>query len=228
MREAWWFAAVEPRGTGEVPAGLATKPVLEPAGSISTRSRGNRRQTPSSRCVERDDLLGLLASARRAPDRRGTLGVVSKQALRDELLAQLVAALDAARAAYAAAIEGATHPEARAENAKDTRGLEQSYIARGQAQRVAELEVAVAELTKLELRALQIVAIGAVIAVDEDGATRRYFLVPHGGGNVLAGDIQVITPASPRGRALLGKRVGEIAELAVAGKTRELEITGVT
>jgi transcription elongation GreA/GreB family factor len=178
--------------------------------------------------VERDDLLGLLASARRAPDRRGTLGVVSKQALRDELLAQLVAALDAARAAYAAAIEGATHPEARAENAKDTRGLEQSYIARGQAQRVAELEVAVAELTKLELRALQIVAIGAVIAVDEDGATRRYFLVPHGGGNVLAGDIQVITPASPRGRALLGKRVGEIAELAVAGKTRELEITGVT
>jgi len=152
---------------------------------------------------------------------------VTKQALRDELIAQLATALDAARAAHAAAIEGATHPEARSENAKDTRGLEQSYIARGQAQRVAELEAAVAELTKLELRALAVVAIGAVIAVDEDGASKRYFLVPHGGGNVLAGDIHVITPASPRGAALLGKRAGDVAELAVAGKVRELEIVTV-
>jgi len=158
---------------------------------------------------------------------RGTIRVVTKEALRDELVAQLAAALEAARAAHAAAIEGATHPEAKAENAKDTRGLEQSYIARGQAQRVAELEVAVAELSKLALRALDTGAIGAVITVDEDGATRRYFLVPHGGGNVLAGDVHVITPASPRGLALLGKQAGDVAELVVAGKTRELEITGV-
>ena len=152
---------------------------------------------------------------------------MTKEALRDELVAQLVAALGAARAAHAAAIEGATHPEAKAENAKDTRGLEQSYIARGQAQRVAELEVAVAELSKLSLRALDSGAIGAVITVDEDGATRRYFLVPHGGGNVLAADVHVITPASPRGLALLGTRAGDVAELVVAGKTRELEITDV-
>ncbi|HEY5926650.1 MAG TPA: GreA/GreB family elongation factor [Kofleriaceae bacterium] len=152
---------------------------------------------------------------------------MTKEALRDELVAQLAAALEAARAAHAAAIEGATHPEAKAENAKDTRGLEQSYIARGQAQRVAELEVAVAELSKLALRALDTGAIGAVITVDEDRATRRYFLVPHGGGNVLAGDVHVITPASPRGLALLGKRAGDVAELVVAGKTRELEITSV-
>ena len=154
----------------------------------------------------------------------------TKQALRDELVAQLAAALEAARSAHAAAIEGATHPEARAENAKDTRGLEQSYIARGQAQRVAELEAAVAEIGKLALRDLRDApaAIGAVITVTEDAAPpRRYFLVPHGGGNVLAGDVHVITPASPRGRALLGKRVGDTAELVVAGKPRELEITDV-
>ncbi|MEJ7597372.1 MAG: GreA/GreB family elongation factor [Kofleriaceae bacterium] len=157
--------------------------------------------------------------------------MTDKHALRDELLVQLAAALEAARSAHAAAIEGATHPEARAENAKDTRGLEQSYIARGQAQRVAELEAAVSEIGKLELRDLRdaAVTIGALITVTEEAApSRRYFLAPHGGGNVLAGDVHVITPASPRGLALLGKRAGDVAELVIAGKPRELEITDVT
>src|SRR5262249_3049381 len=71
--------------------------------------------------------------------------VMSRKAtLREELIAALTATLDTARAAHAAALEGATHSEARAENDKDTRGLEQSYLARGQAQRVEELSVALA------------------------------------------------------------------------------------
>ncbi|MBA2542894.1 MAG: GreA/GreB family elongation factor, partial [Deltaproteobacteria bacterium] len=45
-----------------------------------------------------------------------------------------------------------------------------------------------------------------------------------GGGSVLAGDVQVITPASPLGRALVGKRVGDEVELKIAGKARMLEI----
>jgi len=37
-------------------------------------------------------------------------------------------------------VEGATHEENKPENDKDTRALEQSYLARGQAQRVVELQ----------------------------------------------------------------------------------------
>ena len=59
----------------------------------------------------------------------------SKITLKAVLLAQLEAALATARAAHKAAVEGATHAEARPENDKDTRGLEQSYLARGVAQR---------------------------------------------------------------------------------------------
>lgn len=167
----------------------------------------------------------------RALDRQlrydGAVSDTDKSSLRAELLEQLAAALETARAAHAAAIEGATHPEARAENDKDTRGLEQSYIARGQAQRVAELEAAVADVTRLALRSFADdapVAVSALVTVLEDASERRYFIVPHGGGNVLAGEVAVITPVSPLGRALLGKRVGDVVELAVAGKTRELEI----
>lgn len=155
---------------------------------------------------------------------------MDKAALRAELVEQLTSALASARAAHAAAIEGATHPEAKAENDKDTRGLEQSYIARGQAQRVAELEAAIADLGRLGLRTFgdrDAIATSALVTVTDDGIERRYFVVPHGGGNVLACAVQVITPVSPVGRALVGKRAGDVVEIAIAGKTRELEIIAV-
>lgn len=153
-----------------------------------------------------------------------------KAALKAELLAQLTAALAIARAAHAAAVEGATSDEARPENSKDTRGLEQSYLARGQAQRVAELEAAVADTTVLKLRtfaAQDPVAISGLVTVEEDEAQHRYFLAPHGGGSALAGDVQVVTPSSPLGRALLGKRRDDEVEVKLPGKTRALVITAI-
>ncbi len=155
---------------------------------------------------------------------------VDKEQLRQELLALVTQALEAARAAYTAAIEGATHPEARAENDKDTRGLELSYLARGQAQRVAELEAGAANVASMSLRAFgerDPIASGALLVVEEAGKRTSYFMAPAGGGSVLAGDVQVITPASPLGRALAGKRLDEEVELKVGGKTRELTIAEI-
>jgi transcription elongation GreA/GreB family factor len=150
-----------------------------------------------------------------------------KAALRAELLAQLADMLATANIAYASAIEGATHSEAKAENDKDTRGLEQSYIARGQAQRVADLEAAVLEVEKLALRECSTVSMSALVTVEEDGDARVYFVAPHGGGNTLAGGVNVITLSSPIGKALIGKRVDDEVELRLAGKTRSLVITHV-
>jgi transcription elongation GreA/GreB family factor len=152
---------------------------------------------------------------------------VDKVALRAELLALLTAALETARVAHAAAVEGATHTEARAENDKDTRGLEQSYLARGQALRVAELESGVGDVAAMTVRPFEDtdpIAIGAVVTI-ADG--QRYLIAPAGGGSTIAGDIQVITPASPIGRALAGKRVDDEVEVRIGGKTRELEIVAI-
>ncbi len=155
---------------------------------------------------------------------------INKEALRKELLAIVEKGLEAARASHAAAIEGATHPEARAENDKDTRGLEQSYLARGVAQRVADLENAVAELTAMKLRVFIAgapVAISAVVTVDEGETQSRYFVAPAGGGSVIGDEIHVITPQSPIGKALVGRRVADELELKIAGKTRELVIVSL-
>jgi transcription elongation GreA/GreB family factor len=152
-----------------------------------------------------------------------------KDAIRDELLRSLREALATAEAAYAAAIEGATHSEAKAENDKDTRALEQSYVARGQAMRVDELRAGVAEVEKLSLAAAKVIASGSLVTVEDDeGETRRYFVAPAGGGTTLArGKVQVVTPKSPLGRALCGKRVDDETEVAIAGATRTLTVTRV-
>nr|MDQ3296676.1 GreA/GreB family elongation factor [Myxococcota bacterium] len=129
------------------------------------------------------------------------------------------AALASARAAHAAAIEGATHAEARPENDKDTRGLEQSYLARGIAGRVAELEAAVATASAMALRTFgddDAIALGALVDVEEAGRTRRFWLAAHGGGLVLPGEVTVLTPTSPIGRALLGKHVDDECEVGGA------------
>ena len=153
-----------------------------------------------------------------------------KDAWKAELLAALTAALDDARRAYAAAIEGATHEEARAENDKDTRGLEQSYLARGQAQRVEELAAAVAEIEKWavrDYRAGDAIGLGALVTVDEAGASLRLWLAPQGGGVVLAGGVQVVTPRSPLGRALVGRRVDDEVDVALPGRVRSLTVAAI-
>jgi len=150
---------------------------------------------------------------------------VDKPALHAELVAQLGLALASAQRAHAAAVEGATHTEARAENPKDTRGLEQSYLARGQAQRVAELEAAVAGAAAFAVKRFapgDPIALGALVTVLDDGCAKRLFLAPHGGGSSLAGGIQVVTPGSPLGRALLGKRIDDEASLQLPGRQRAL------
>jgi transcription elongation GreA/GreB family factor len=40
--------------------------------------------------------------------------------------------------------------------------------------------------------------------------------------------VQVITPPSPMGKALLGKRVGDVVELRTEGRAREVEILAIT
>ena len=140
------------------------------------------------------------------------------------------------RAEHAAAVlahkktrEGATHEEAKPENDKDTRALEQSYVERGQAKRVLDLEAALEGTEKMVLRAFgdaDPIALGALVfaAVDED--ERTFFLAPAGGGHKV-GDVQIVTHEAPIGRALLGKRAGDEAEILVAGKKRTLEIVRV-
>jgi len=154
----------------------------------------------------------------------------TKQSLKAELLARLGADLETLERAHRAACEGATHEEAKPENDKDTRALEQSYLARGQAARIDELRASIARVSALSLRDFeeQRVASGALVTLEEDGEESMLLLVPGGVGALLAGGaVQVVTPPSPLGRALLGKQAGDDVEVVVARKTRTMRVVQV-
>jgi transcription elongation GreA/GreB family factor len=122
-------------------------------------------------------------------------------------------------AAQRLVVDGATHEENRPENDKDTRALEQSYLARGQAQRVVELKDALNKLKALELRdfsADSAIGLSALIALDDGKELVHYFIAPAGGGiRVTLADVtvRIVTPQAPIAQALLGKRQGDDLEL---------------
>jgi transcription elongation GreA/GreB family factor len=154
-----------------------------------------------------------------------------KEQLHAELLSLVAAELAAAEQSYRATREGATHEEAKPENDKDTRALEQSYLARGQAKRIEELRTGIAALEGMRMGAFPegaAVALGAVVELSEETGDTTVLVAPCGGGSKLAnGAVQVVTPQSPLGRGLLGKRQGDECEVAVGGKTRQLAVVRI-
>src|SRR5438034_11355545 len=74
---------------------------------------------------------------------------MNKRAIIRKITAKLVSELEIYfRAAQFSRAE-ATHESSKAENKYDTRGLEASYLARGQSKQAAEIEAAIAEFEKL-------------------------------------------------------------------------------
>ena len=76
------------------------------------------------------------------------------------------------------------------------------------------------------------IAIGAIVEVEEEGEGigRTFFLAPVGAGVELTGPggdgfLSVVTPQSPVGKAVLGRRVGETIEVTVQGEPRDWTIT---
>jgi transcription elongation GreA/GreB family factor len=149
--------------------------------------------------------------------------VVRSRARRD-----LEVAIDAQRNTA----RGATHEESKPENDKDTRALEASYLARGQAARVEQLREAVALLDVLDVSAhgeSTPIRGGSLLLLEEDGEQSLCFLAPVGTGLEVEVDerqVRVVSTRAPLGRALLGRQAGDAVEVPTPKGQRELEIVG--
>jgi transcription elongation GreA/GreB family factor len=141
---------------------------------------------------------------------------MTKQQLLHTIIARLEADLDLFTSAALTAHEAATHEECAPDNKYDTTALEASYLAQGQANRARDLRLNLEAYRALTLQAFDDstpVRLTALVTLeDEEGTVRRLFLGPNGGGMRVddeEGEIVVITPLSPLGRSLLGRRVGD-------------------
>ncbi|MDB4985014.1 MAG: Transcription elongation factor [Myxococcaceae bacterium] len=156
-----------------------------------------------------------------------------KRRVLDKLIESMTATLTQMAHSAEEGRRDATHEEAKPENDKDTRALEQSYLARGQAIRA---EALVEELKVLQTMTLpnfgkdDPIRSGALIALEEEQATRCVFLSPYGGGTGFEVDgvlVMVVTPVSALGRALLGRRVGDELEVRVRTSVRAYSVSSI-
>jgi len=79
-------------------------------------------------------------------------------------------------------------------------------------------------------RAKEPIGVGAIVEVEDGESGKTLFLAPVGAGEELTGPdgdgiFLVVTPVSPFGKALMGKRVGDVIEVPVRGEVTEWTIT---
>jgi transcription elongation GreA/GreB family factor len=155
---------------------------------------------------------------------------MDKKKILKAVLAKLEEELRLQLRGQASAAEGARHAEARAETKWDTCGLEQSYLARGLAKQFEMLAGQVEALRSFVPPDCTGKAIGegALVETEMDGETFLFFLLNCGGGTEVEVDgreITVITPESPVGAALMGRRPGETYSFraGMTGKIRLVE-----
>lgn len=166
---------------------------------------------------------------------------LSTKFLIDQLRERLVQdAAIAARSGQSArdVAQGSSELAEKREDARST--IEFSNLAHAEARRVQALQQAIATLDDLQpMRGYDDatpIGLGAIIEAlseDLDGTySKTFVLLPAGAGTELTGPggdgiISVVTPASPVGKAMLGKRVGDVAEVVVRGEPIDWEILEV-
>jgi len=157
-------------------------------------------------------LSGFLAE----PDPCENSFPMTKQQLLQTIISRLEADLALFTGAARTAHEAATHEECAPDNKYDTTALEASYLAQGQANRARDLRLNLEAYRALTLQSFDestpIRLTALVTLEDEDGTVKRLFLGPNEGGMRIAdeeGEVVVITPGSPLGRSLLGRRAGD-------------------
>jgi transcription elongation GreA/GreB family factor len=153
--------------------------------------------------------------------------------LSEKLRESATVARKAGQAAADEARDGATAAEKR-ENARVAQ--EYSGLARGQVARASRAQVEISTLETFRPGPLPRgarIELGAIVEVEDEGMGRTFFLAPVGAGVELTGPggdgfLSVVTPLSPVGKAVLGRRVGETVEVTVQGEPHAWTITYAT
>ena len=148
---------------------------------------------------------------------------MQKSEIREAIVAQLQRDLDLqARAAHESRDE-ATSAENKQEGKFDMRGQEAAYLAEGQARLALEIAESISIYQSLGLPDFSNgtpASVGALVTLEAKGRRGIYFLGPRNGGlEITLGDVSclVVTPASPLGRQLLNRKVGDVVQLPGRG-----------
>ncbi len=157
---------------------------------------------------------------------------MNKPELLQQIIARLAHDLDLFLSAAKTAHKAATHEESVPDNKYDTLALEASYVAQGQANRAQDIKRSLDIYKQLHLVPRgEVIRLTSLVTIEaDDGSRRELFIGPAEGGLKITDDrteIMVITPASPLGRELLGKSLGDAVEIEAGPNVIGYEIVAV-
>jgi transcription elongation GreA/GreB family factor len=141
---------------------------------------------------------------------------------------ELRSLVESAKAAHLAA----THEESKAEDRHDTFAIEASYLAAGQAARVAELQETVTEFNSYlnSSSAAGRIEVGHWVEYETEGKHHFAFFSVLGGGTKIQVDgltVQVLSIHSPLGSELLQSRAGDEVTVEIKGQERVFKILSI-
>ena len=159
---------------------------------------------------------------------------MNKAALLKKIIGELTAQLERYAGAASTARAEAIDEENQAEDKYDTRGLEASYLAAGQSRQMAETAAALQKfgsLTPLRFTSEDAIDVGALVELKTRRETNLYFIGPCAGGTEVVHEKKtglVLTPQSPLGAQLMGRRAGAKLKLKIGGLMDEYTISAVS
>lgn len=158
---------------------------------------------------------------------------MNKPELLQKIISSLSESLALLEKAARAAHSEATHESSKAENKYDTRGLEAAYLARGQSRQAKEILDSIKLYQKLTLKnfnSSEPIDLTAVVELEADRSRSMYFIGPKSGGLEIlynGQELTVISPDSPLGQQLMGKKAGQRWTANLAGAKVKYHIAAV-
>jgi len=159
---------------------------------------------------------------------------MKKAELVKQIITSLTESLGVLEKAARASHEEATHESSKAESKYDTRGLEAAYLAGGQARQAREILDSIKAYEALATREFdpgEPIELTAVVELSADGSHSTYFIGPKNGGleiNYRRREIMVITPQSPLGQNLMGRKAGQRWAAKLGGSSVKYHIVSVS
>lgn len=159
---------------------------------------------------------------------------MKKAELIKHIIGSLTESLEVLEKAARASHEEATHESSRAESKYNTRGLEAAYLAGGQARQAKEILDSIKAYEALATRDFapgEPIELTALVELDAEGTHSAYFIGPRNGGLEIKHrrkEIMVITPQSPLGQTLMGRKAGQRWSVKFGGSTVKYHIVSVS
>lgn len=140
---------------------------------------------------------------------------MKKSKIVEAVLEHLRADFERRQAAARRTREQGNDAESKSEGKYDTRSTEENYLADGLARQALEAAAAAEAIEKMPSRDFAVgdpIDIGALVEMECPKETEFFFIATAGGGTEVVWNkktIVILTPESPLGSKLLGRRVGE-------------------